>query len=308
MLPISGRGIGAWFNRIDRPLPDNVQPSGEGYRVITPEYFATVGIPLKAGRVFDGNDRREAPAIIVNEALVKKYYPNENPLGKPVYLGAPDNRLFDSAPIVGVVGDTRDAGLGNDPLPSVYIPVAVMRNWPYYTLVIRHSGNSAPIIASSRRAVHDVDATLPITNVQSLDDVVANATAPARWSTTLLGVFAGVALITAMLGVFGLLSYMVTQRARELGIRLALGATGGRVQRLVLSRGLALVGAGLALGLVGALTLTRFMQSLLYGIAPTDPITFVGVGALLLLAAAAASFIPARRATRIDPIVALRAE
>ena len=308
MLPISGRGIGAWFNRIDRPLPDNVQPTGEAYRVVTPEYFATVGIPLKAGRMFDANDRREAPAIIVNEALVKKYYPNENPLGKPVYLGAPDNRLFDSAPIVGVVGDTRDVGLGSDPIPSVYIPIAVMRNWPFYSLVFRHSGSSTPIIASARRAVHDIDATIPITNVKSLEDVVSTATAPARWSTTLLGVFAGVALVTAILGVFGLLSYTVTQRARELGIRIALGASSSGVQRLVMLRGLALVGAGLAVGLAGALILTRFMQSLLYGVTPTDRITFVGVSALLVLAAAAASFIPARRATRIDPIIALRAE
>jgi putative ABC transport system permease protein len=308
MLPISGRGIGAWFNRIDRPLPDNVQPSGEGYRVVTPEYFTTVGIPLKAGRMFDANDRREAPAIIVNEALVKKYYPNENPLGKPVYLGAPDNRLFDSAPIVGVVADTRDAGLGLDPLPTVYIPFAVMRSWPFYSVVIRHSGSSAPIIASARGIVRDIDATIPITNVQTLAEVVSNATAAARWSTTLLGVFAGVALVTAVLGVFGLLSYMVTQGARELGIRIALGASSSGVQRLVLSRGLGLVGAGLAVGLAGALILTRFMQSLLYGISPTDPITFFGVAVVLLVAAAAASFIPARRATRIDPIAALRAE
>ena len=308
MLPISGRGIGAWFNRIDRPLPDNVQPTGEAYRVVTPEYFATVGIPLKAGRMFDTNDRREAPAIIVNEALVKKYYPNENPLGKPVYLGAPDNRLFDSAPIVGVVGDTRDVGLGSDPLPSVYIPIAVMRNWPFYSLVIRHSGGPAPIIASARRAVRGIDPTIPITNVQSLEDVVSNATAPARWSTTLLGVFAGVALITAILGVFGLLSYTVTQRARELGIRIALGASSGGVQRLVLSRGLSLVAVGLAVGLAGAFALTRLMQSLLYGVTPTDPITFGGVSALLVLAAVSASLIPARRATRIDPISALRAE
>ena len=308
MLPISGRGIGAWFNRIDRPLPDNVQPSGEGYRLVTPDYFATVGIPLKAGRMFNANDRREAPAIIVNEALVKKYYPNENPLGKPVYLGAPDNRLFDSAPIVGVVGDTRDAGLGSDPLPTVYIPFAVMRSWPFYSVVIRHSGSSAPIIASARGVVRDIDATIPIMNVQTLADVVSNAAAAARWSTTLLGVFAGVALVTAVLGVFGLLSYMVTQGARELGIRIALGASSGGVQRLVLSRGLGLVGAGLAAGLAGALILTRFMQSLLYGISPTDPITFFGVAVVLLLAAAAASFIPARRATRIDPIAALRAE
>jgi len=307
-LPVAGRGIGAWFNRIDRPLPENVQPSGEAYRVVTPDYFATVGIPLKTGRMFDANDRREAPAIVVNQALVKKYYPNENPLGKPVYLGAPDNRLFDSAPIVGVVGDTRDAGLGSDPLPTVYIPIAVMRGWPFFTLVMRHSGDPAPIIASARRVVHDIDATIPITNVQTLEDVISTVSAPARWATTLLGAFAGVALVTAILGVFGLLSYMVTQRARELGIRIALGASSGGVQRLVLSRGLGLVTVGLVVGLAGAVVLTRFMQSMLYGVTPTDPLTFVGVSGLLVLAAASASLIPARRATRIDPITALRAE
>jgi ABC-type antimicrobial peptide transport system permease subunit len=183
-----------------------------------------------------------------------------------------------------------------------------MRGWPFFSLVIRHSGDAAPIVASARRVLHDIDPTVPITNVQSLEDVVAKASAPARWSTTLLGAFAGVALITAVLGVFGLLSYTVTHRARELGIRIALGASGSSVQRLVLLRGLALVLAGLAAGLIGALLLTRFMQSLLYGITPTDPVTFAGVGALLVLAAAAASLIPARRATRIDPIIALRAE
>ena len=197
---------------------------------------------------------------------------------------------------------------GSDPLPTVYIPIAVMRNWPFYSLVIRHSGSSAPIVASARRIVREIDPTIPITNVQTLSDVVSSVTAPARWSTTLLGVFAGVALITAVLGVFGLLSYMVTQRARELGIRIALGASSRGVQRLVLTRGLALVGAGLAVGLAGAVALTRFMQSLLYGVTPTDPITFVGVSAILVSAAAAASLIPARRATRIDPITALRAE
>jgi len=183
-----------------------------------------------------------------------------------------------------------------------------MRGWPFFTLVIKHSGDAAPILASARRALHDIDPTVPITNVQSMEEVVSTATAPARWSTTLLGAFAGVALITAVLGVFGLLSYTVTQRARELGIRIALGASSGGVQRLVLSHGLVLVAVGLVVGLAGALALTRFMQSLLYGVTPTDPITFVGVSGLLVLAAASASLIPARRATRIDPITALRAE
>ena len=307
-LPITGRGTGAWYNRIDRPLPDNVQPTGEAYRVVTPEYFTTIGLSLKAGRFLDASDRKEVPGIVVNEALVKKYYPGENPLGKPVYLGAPDNRLVDNAPIVGVVGDTRDAGLGSDALPTVYIPLAALPKWPFFRFVVRTNGDPLSIAAAARRIIHELDATVPVRNVQTMDDVMADAVAPARWSTALLSVFAGVALVMAVLGVFGVLSFIVTQRTRELGIRIALGATSGAVQGMVVRRGLALVFTGLAVGLVGALALTRFMSTLLFGVTPTDPVTFVGVSALLIAAAAVASYLPARRATRVDPIIALRAD
>ena len=307
-LPISGRGIGAWFNRIDRPLPDNVQPTGEAYRVVSPGYFATVGIPLKAGRVLGANDRRDAPAIVVNEALVRKYYPNESPLGKPVYLGAPDNRLFNSAPIVGVVGDTRDIGLANDPLPTVYIPSAMMPSWPFFAFVIRTAGDPTRALASARQIIHDLDPSLPIRSPQRMEEVLSAAIAPARWSTTLLGVFAGVALVIAVLGVFGVLSFVVTQRTRELGIRIALGASSGAVRRAVMGRGLALVGAGVLIGTTVSWALTRFMSTLLFGVTPTDPATFIGVSAVLVAAATAASYLPARRATRVDPIIALRAE
>ncbi len=156
-LPVSGRGIGAWFNRIDRPLPDNVQPTGEAYRVVTPDYFTTVGIRLVSGRLLNQDDRKEAPAIVVNEALVKKYYPGENPIGKPVYLGAPDNRLFQQAPIVGVVSDTRDLGLGSDPVPTVYMPLAVMPSWPFFSYVVRTTGNPATLMPDVRRIVRELD-------------------------------------------------------------------------------------------------------------------------------------------------------
>jgi predicted permease len=307
-LPVSGRGIGAWYNRIHRPLPDNVKPTGEAYRVVTPGYFSTVGIALRSGRLFDDGDRRESPAIIVNEALVKKFYPGEDPLGKPVYLGAPDNRLFDSAPIVGVVADTRDAGLGSNPLPAVYIPLAVIPQWPAFSYVVRTGPEPTTIMPAARRIIRELDATVPIRNVQTLDDVVSAAIAPTRWSTTLLGTFAALALAMAILGVFGVLSFLVTQRTRELGIRIALGAPARSVRRLVLRRALGLVAAGLAIGVVGALMLTRFMTTLLYGVEPTDPATFAGVSAMLVGAALLASYLPARRATRVDPIVALRAE
>jgi len=307
-LPVSGRGIGAWFNRVDRPLPDNVQPTGEAYRVVTPDYFATVGIKLVSGRQLNQDDRKEAPAIVVNQALVKKYYPGENPIGKPVYLGAPDNRLFQQAPIVGVVSDTRDLGLGSDPVPTVYMPLAVMPSWPFFSYVVRTTGNPSTIMPDVRRIVRELDPAVPIRNVATLDDIVSSAVAPARWSTTLLTVFAALALVMAVLGVFGVLSFLVTQRRREIGIRVALGASPSAVRALVVRRGLGLAAAGLVLGGLGAVALTRFMTTLLFGVTPTDPVTFTLVALVLAAAALAASYFPARAATTVDPIIALRAE
>jgi putative ABC transport system permease protein len=307
-MPLSGRGTGAWFNRIDRPLPDNVQPTGEPYRVVSSDFFAATGITLERGRLFTTADRKEAPAIIVNEALARKYYPNEDPLGKPVYMGAPENRLFDSAPIVGIVADTRDAGPAADPLPTVYIPLAVMPRWPFFDFMVRTSGDPARLIAPTRAVLHELAPTTPIRNMRTYDDVLAEAFAPARWSTTLLGVFAGVALVMAVVGVFGVLSFLVTQRTRELGIRIALGASAGSVRRLVVGRGLSLVALGLLVGIAGAFVLTRFMATLLYGVTPTDPATFAAVAIVLAACAVIASYMPARRATMVDPIIALRAE
>ena len=307
-LPVTGRGIGAWLNRIDRPLPSGMKPVGEAYRVVTPEYFATMGIALRRGRVLQTTDTHDAPVVVVNQALAKKYYPNEDPLGKPIYLGAPDNRLFDEGRIVGVVADTRDAGLGSDPLPAVYIPLAVMPTWPAMSYVIRTERDPSSIAAAARRAIHDVDPTLAVRAERTMDQVLSSAVAPARWSTTLLGIFAGVALVIAVLGVFGVLSFLVTQRTRELGIRIALGAAPGQVRRMVVARGLWLAAAGVLVGCAGAALLTRFMGSLLYGVSTTDPLTFTSVVALLLGSAMLASYLPARRATRVDPLLALRAE
>ena len=307
-LPVTGRGIGAWFNRVDRPLPAGTNPTGEAYRVVTPGYFETMGIPLRRGRVIETTDTRDAPVVVVNEALVRKYYPGENPLGKPIYLGAPDNHLFREAPIVGVVSDTRDAGLGSDPLPTIYIPLAVMPGWPAFSYVLRTQQEPSAVIAAARRAIRELDPTLPVRDVATMAEVLSTAVAPARWSTMLLGVFAGVALVIAVLGVFGVLSFIVTQRTRELGIRIALGAAPSQVRRLVVTRGIVLVAIGVVAGIVGAAALTRFMGALLFGVTPTDPATFGTVAAILVGAALLASYLPARRATRVDPILALRAE
>ncbi|HJU87782.1 MAG TPA: FtsX-like permease family protein, partial [Gemmatimonadaceae bacterium] len=260
------------------------------------------------GRLLNDSDTRDRPAVVINETLARKYYENEDPIGKEIYLGAPDNRLFERGTIVGVVGDTRDVGLGSDPLPTVYIPLGVMPSWPAFSYVIRTSAEPMSIASAAREAIRSVDATIPVRRIRPVEEVLSEAVAPAQWSMTLLTVFAAIALIMAALGVFGVLSYTVTQRTRELGIRLALGAEPGSVKRMVVSQGMALVLVGLAVGLAGSFALTRVMSGLLYGVAPTDPITFAAVGVVLAVVAVAASYLPARRATRIDPILALRAE
>ena len=307
-LPVTGRGGGAWFNRLDRQLPPGETPQGEAYRIVTPEIFSTLGLRIQRGRPLDPNDGPNVRAVVVNEALVRKYYRGEDPLGKKVYLGAPDNRVIDDATIVGIAADTRDAGMAVDPLPIVYLS---RKNVPFgstFAFALRVNGDPAGMAASVRATLKDINPNAPIRAMQTMDDVVSSAFAPARWSTILLGVFALVALLISVVGVFGVLSFIVAQRTKELGIRLALGASASGVRRLVVGRALTLAAGGLALGTAGALVLTKAMTSLLFQVRPTDPGTMISVGAGLLVMAVLASYIPARRATRIDPLTALRSE
>lgn len=307
-LPVTGRGGGAWFNRMDRALPPGETPQGEIYRIVTPEIFSTLGLRLQRGRVLDRDDGPALRAVVVNAALVHKYYPGEEALGKKIYLGAPDNRVIDDATIVGIVDDTHDAGMAQQPLPIVYLPWATTPWASNFAVAVRVDGDAEALAPAVRAAVKELYPAAPIRAMRTMDDVVSTAFAPARWWTTLLGVFALVALIISIVGIFGVLSFIVAQRTRELGIRLALGASAAEVQRIVLRRALALASAGLAIGIAGALLLTRWMTTLLYEVKPTDPATLVSVAAGLLGMALVSSYLPARRATRIDPLVALRSE
>ena len=195
-----------------------------------------------------------------------------------------------------------------DPVPTVYIPLTLMPLWPSMSYVVRTYAEPTSLAPAARAIIRELDASLAVRNVQPMKQVLATAVAPARWSSTLLGTFAGIALVIAVLGAAGVLSFIVSQRTRELGIRIALGATPGRVRWFVVARGLGLAALGIALGALGALWLTRFMGSLLFGVTPIDPLTWAAVAALLLTAAALASYLPARRATRVHPMAALRAE
>ena len=308
-LPVTGRGVGAWFNIVDRPTPPNETPPAEAYRVVSPNYFATAGIHLVRGRFPTLDDRVDhGPAVVVNQALAKKYWPAEDPIGKQIMLGAPGNYLNPASPIVGVVGDTPDVGLDNPPIPTVFMPMRVAPFWPFFTYLIRTSGPPEAVTSAVRRELRAAFPTVAIRNVRTMESVLHDSVASARLSMRLVGAFAIVALITAALGVFGVLSFVVAQRTRELGIRMALGAAPGDVRRMVIAYGGRLATAGLVIGLLGSFALTRLISKLLFGVAPTDPLTFASVSAILLGIGVLASWIPAHRATRIDPITALRSE
>ena len=308
-LPVAGRGSAAWFNMYDKPVGPNETPPPVAYRVASPAYFSTTGIPLRRGRLTTVEDRLDNhPSVVINETLAKQYWPDGDPIGRDIYLGAPDNRVFPRATIVGIVGDTKDAGLDMPALPTVFIPSGMMPTWPSYSYIIRTAVDPATLMTPVRAEIRALDAAMPIRNMRTMDEILARAVGPARWSVTLLGLFAAMALALAGLGIFGVLSFTVAQRTRELGIRMALGATSRGVRRMVLAQGMALAGTGVVLGLGGALALSRFMSTMIYGVRTTDPLTYAGVAVVLVSVAGLASYLPARRATRVSPIVALRSE
>ena len=306
-LPLSGRGISAWFNILSRPTPPGETPPAEPYRVVTPGYFATLGIPLIRGRMFTADDRRgSSQAVLINEALARTYWPQGNAIGEEIYLGAPDNRFFDRATIVGIVGNTRDGGLRADPLPQVFMPHALVPFWGYFSFVVRSSGDPMAVAGAIRQAMHQIAPALPIRSMKTMTDVVDESVAEDRLALILLGAIATVALLMAAIGIFGVLAYLVSQRTRELGIRLALGAAPHGVRRLVVMEGARLAAIGIVIGAIGALSLNRAMRGMVFGIGTTDPLTYGAVAIGLMAVAILASWIPARRATRLDPMVALR--
>jgi putative ABC transport system permease protein len=308
-LPVTGRGIGAWFNMYDRPVGPNETPPAVAYRVASPDYFRTTGVPLRRGRLTTAEDRLDNhPSVLINEALAKQYWPDGDPIGRDIYLGAPDNRIFPRATVVGVVGDTKDAGLSSAALPTVFIPAAMVPMWRSFSFIIRTEVEPMTLATPVRGQIRALDASMPIRDMQSMDDILSTAVGPARWSMTLLGLFAAMALVLAAVGIFGVLSFTVAQRTRELGIRMALGAAPGAVQRMVLGQGMILAITGVVLGLGGALALTRLMSSMLYGVEATDPLTYGGVAVVLIGVAGLASYLPARRATEVSPLVALQSE
>jgi predicted permease len=313
-LPFAGNDGTASFDIQGRPTgPGDPGPHG-AIRVVTPGYFTALGIPLLKGRYFTDDDRKGSQAVaIIDENLAKAYWPNEDPIGKQMRNG--NNSPW--ATIVGVIGNIRFTTLAGDEQSagismssgkgSYYYPVD-QSGAPFGYLIAKTSGSSTAGDAVIRQAVHDVDANLPVSNMEAMDARIAESLGPQRFATNLLAVFAGLAILLAAVGLYGLISYSVTERTNEFGIRMALGARPIDVLRLVLTQGAKLALAGAAAGIIAGLVLMRAMQSVLYGVSAADPLSFAGAAILLLLVALLACYIPARRATRVDPMIALRYE
>ncbi len=309
---------GKTYNTLD-DLQDGVQ-----FTFGTPDYFRAQGIRLKRGRLFEPTDGAgSAPVIILNEAAVKQFLPEGDPLGKRVMLGIPENLLkpgmlppelskFQWATVVGVVDSVRHWGPGNNPVPAVYIPLRQAWDFPLLHrngfLLVRTTGAPLDAVPMVRDALRALDPNLPVQRITTMDLTLRDVLRGTRFNTILLGLFAGVALVLAAVGIYGVVAWNVTQRTREIGVRLALGAERGDVLRLVIVQSMRVVGLGLLIGLAGAFATTRLLQSQLNNVSAFDPWTFVGVVAVLSSSALLACWLPARRAARVDPLVALRAE
>ncbi|HSF22798.1 MAG TPA: ABC transporter permease [Blastocatellia bacterium] len=302
-LPMSG-GFGSRYFRIEGRPP---QPAGQGFNanvnLTTPGYFKTMHIPLVDGRDFDERDVMKAPdAVIVNQEMARRYWPDENPIGQRLAVGDGPWRT-----VVGVVGDVKQSGLDIETRPEMF--------WPYYqtpvpfaTFVVRTGGDPEAMTSAVRGAMQEVDKDLPVYNIKTVADVISESVAPRRLNMLLLAIFASLALVLAAVGIYGVISYSVSQRTREIGIRMALGASHSNVLRLVVGEGMILALIGVGIGIIASFFLTRLMSSLLFGVSATDALTFSLVPVLLAGVALAASFIPARRAAKVDPMIALRYE
>jgi len=285
------------------PPPESNKPSSVAY--VSPEYFRTLGIRLLQGRFFNDQDAGSArPVAILSEGEARYAFGGRDPVGKEISLAGAKGPW---RTVVGVVADTRNFMLEHEPWPEIFIPYLQQPSL-FMTLMLRTKDDPMRWAASMRQAVKSVDAVEPVGNIQTMDDVVQKLIAPRRFKLVLLGSFAMLALVLGAIGLYGVISYAVTERTHEIGIRVALGAERSDVLRLVVGQGFKLTVMGVGIGIFGALALTRYMSSLLYGVKPTDPLTFAAVSLILTVVALLASYLPARRATKVDPMVALRHE
>ena len=302
-----------------RPLGKDQNHGWADLRIVSSRYFEVFRIPLRQGRIFRQQDDGRAPGVVlVNETMARQFWPKSNPIGERITLFKGEGPQYDEPPrqVIGVVADIRDHALGGNPEPMMYVPTAQLTDG--YTAAqntyspimwaVRTKSDPYSFSADIQRELRIASGGLPVSHIRSMDQVGVESTARTNFNMTLLSIFAGLAMLLAAIGIYGVMSYAVGQRVHEIGVRMALGARAGNVLSLVLRQGLGLVLVGIAIGVMGGVWLTTTMKSLLFGVRPNDAPTFALVSALLLAVAAAATYIPARRATKVDPIVALRYE
>jgi predicted permease len=305
-LTSSGNSVGIAIEGRADPAPDRVPIVIT--RVVSPGYFKTMTIPLLEGRAFTEGDKADSPpAVVISETTARRFWPGENALGKHIKVG----RSISPRPwltVVGVVKDVRQFELIIEPQPQMYLPYPQAHFFDPRSLIIRTNFDPLSLAATVRQTVWEIDKDQPVSDISSMEEVVSDSVARQRFSMLLLGIFAGLALLLAAVGIYGVMSYSVAQRTREIGIRMALGAQRSDVLKMTVGQGLRLVLTGMAIGLAAAFVLTRVMATLLFGVSPTDPFTFVTISIVLIGVAVLASYIPALRATRVDPMFALRYE
>jgi putative ABC transport system permease protein len=304
-LPISGGDSNGNVTVEGRVFPPG-ETQAASFRRILPNYFSTMGIPLLRGREFDERDTGQDPkVVIINETMARRFWPDEDPIGKRIKIGPPENEPW--LTVVGVVGDVRNIGLNFEPNLSTYEPHA-QRSWNTMNLVIRTVVDPLSLSEAVRKVIRDTDKDIPIYNIGTMDKRISLSVSDRRFNMLILGIFAVVALLLSTLGIYGVMSYYVTQRTHEIGIRMALGAQPFDMLKMVIKQGATLTLIGLGVGLVASFALTRVLSSLLFKVSTTDPITFASVSLILGLVALSACYLPARKATRVDPMVALRYE
>jgi putative ABC transport system permease protein len=274
---------------------------------VSADYFRVLGVPLVRGRGFTAADGAAAPPVVmINAAMARRFWPNQDPVGRRMRFGGPDGE----APwmtVVGVVGDVRRSGLDAPVRYETFLPLAQYTPGGM-TLVLRTTREPLALAAAARAAVRAADPEQPVYELRSMDELLATQVAQRRFSMTLLGTFAALALVLGVIGVYGVTSYVVAQRTPEVGLRIALGAPPAQLVRMVVRQGMGVAAVGIALGLAGALAVARLMARLLYEVSPADAATLIGTTAVLALATLVANYIPARRAARVDPLTALRSD
>ena len=305
-IPLVFQGDSIGISIEGQPNPIASQRPNAATRIISPHYFSAMGMRLLKGRSLDERDKATSPAVsVISEAMARRFWPDQDPIGKRFTPGDP-TRADQWIEVIGVVNDIRQFELTAEPRPQIYLTYEQVGFLAPRFLVVNTDVDPTSLAASIRQAVWEVDRDQPVSNIATMEEVLSDSIARQRFSMLLLAIFAGIALVLAAVGIYGVMSYSVAQRTHEIGIRMALGAQTGTVLKLAVGYGLKLVLAGIVIGLVAAFLLTRVMSTLLFGVTPTDPATFAVISLILIVVALVASYIPARRATKVDPVIALR--